>query len=448
MASLPICLDVSNVGTIGTKVEPSTLEVCNRLLQQNHETYHMFFRDTAGHNHIVHSLLTILDLGAGPKELQDRYADGEEIQRPIPKIDQALLERLSDHDVFYKTIGEITQYHTFLAFFKREIDSKGWKDVVQEYVFARTQTADKILSRMYEGAYHPIIHLGLGVEFQQPAIIAEALAQAASHDDSHIGKLFRSAEAEAACAYPIRVKPKSLLTLIHEVRANEAIRTAPKWTDLGYKMRDGIIGRALESMSSLTAQFRIRPNSEEDLERRTAEMINVSAFMSGAAQRQGRPRKIDFFYMHTVTSSIFFTVLTRQSWIRLEDRIRLVEWKARLDLAWYAVSGSAALDADAIATYSSPESDGMGWQDLFRAVCQEPDDGHAAKFIRALKNGEDVCKKWEQEEDETQFPLRGNMWLRLARMCQDTTSAMEIDLKWIFFTGFEQPWSRPDLQAK
>ena len=33
------------------------------------------------------------------------------------------------------------------------------------------------------GFLHPIIHLGFGVEFKQPAIIAEALAEAAVHDN-------------------------------------------------------------------------------------------------------------------------------------------------------------------------------------------------------------------------------------------------------------------------
>ncbi|KAK8050756.1 hypothetical protein PG994_012486 [Apiospora phragmitis] len=172
-------------------------------------------------------------------------------------------------------------------------------------------------------------------------------------------------------------------------------------------------------------------------------MIAVCAFFAGAAQREGRPRKIDFFYMHNVTSSLFFTVLARQDWIPLADRVRAVEWKARLDLAWYAVSGCAPLHAANITAYASPSSDGMGWADLFRAVNQEHDDGHAAKFIRALKNGEEVCRGFAEDED---FPIKGDMWLRLARMCQDTTTGIDVDLKWIFFTGFEQPWGRPDLQ--
>jgi hypothetical protein len=39
-------------------------------------------------------------------------------------------------------------------------------------VFDRSKVAEKMLARLYEGAYHPIIHLGLGIEFQQPGIIA------------------------------------------------------------------------------------------------------------------------------------------------------------------------------------------------------------------------------------------------------------------------------------
>ena len=444
MAASPIRLSPSHVGIIkGADTPPGSLEECNRLLQKNHEEYHMFFRDTAGHNHIVHSLLTILALGANPQELQDRYNDGVPIQRAIPAIDKALLEKLADTETFSNALGQITQYHTFLEFFEREIAAKGWKEVVQEYVFARTAVADTMLARMYEGAFHPIIHLGLGIEFQQASIIAEALAQAAAHDNSNIGTLFRNAENEAAIVYPT-AKPKPMIQLIHDVRANETIRNAPRWSDFGNKMRDGVIGRAGEEMQSLAAQFRIRKD-EKELERRTAEMISTCAYFAGAAQHPGRKRKIDFFYMHNVTSSIFFTVLIRQDWIRLEDRVRLVEWKARLDLAWYAVSGCAALDGDAVSGYSNPESEGMGWVELFGAVSKEHDDGHAAKFIRALKNGEHVASQFGQGEWAPYFPMKGDMWLRLARMCHDTTRNLPTDLKWVPFTGFEQPWKRPDL---
>ncbi|KAK8050755.1 hypothetical protein PG994_012485 [Apiospora phragmitis] len=267
MPTSPIQLDPAHLGMVRTAAEISSesIEECNRLLQKNHEEYHMFFRDVGGHNHIVHSLLTVLALGASPQELQARYDDGTPIQRPIPSIDEDLLEKLSANpeEVLHAHIGEITQYHTFLEFFKRQIARDGMRAAVLRYVFARTPVADEMLARMYEGAYHPIIHLGLGLEFVQPALVAEALAQAAAHDDSHIGKLFRSAEAEAASAYPPRAgsgkkRPfKSMMALLGEVRDSDAVRSAPQWSDFGAKMRNGIVGRALEPMSTIASQFRI-----------------------------------------------------------------------------------------------------------------------------------------------------------------------------------------------
>lgn len=174
-------------------------------------------------------------------------------------------------------------------------------------------------------------------------------------------------------------------------------------------MQDGIVGRTGKAMASLASQFRIQ-NDEQDLKRRTAEIISTCVYFAGAAQdksKSNRKAKIDFFYMHYVTSSIFLTVFNRQDWIKLEDRVRLVEWKARLDLAWYAVSGCAVLDGNAISDYASPESDGMGWAKLFDAVIKEHDDGHTAKFIRALKNGQNSARKFEQGDSRPISQRRG-----------------------------------------
>jgi hypothetical protein len=440
-AASQIHLSPEYVGILrDVNIPAGSLEEANRLLQKNHETYHMFFRDKAGHNHIAHSILTCLSLGASPSELQRAYDDGVPIQRPIPEVDYQLVQELSNEAKFYDTIGEITQYTTFLVFFQQQIDKKGWKEVVTEYCFSRSRVAEVMLARLYEGAYHPMIHLGLGIEFNQPSIIAEALAQAAAHDSSNIGTFFLNSEQEAAIAYPPQ-RPKSLVTLLHEVRANDAIRTAPRWEDFGNKMRDGVLQRAGQEMTSLASQFRIKP---EELERRTAEMISCCAYMAGAAQRPGRKRKIDFFYMHAVTSSIFFTVLIRQDWISIEDRVRLVEWKGRLDLAWYAVSGCAELHIEDVIDYKDPASTNMDWSALYRAVNLEHDDGHVAKFIRALKNGEEVCRLFEQQWGEM-FPIKEDIWLKLARMALDTTKDWPTDLKWVVFTGFDQGWKRPDL---
>ncbi|KAI2794167.1 Oxidoreductase [Penicillium oxalicum] len=417
-----IGLSDEHVGILGdAAVDSASILEANRLLQKNHDEWHMFFRDRAGHNHIAHSILTCLALGARPEEIQRAYDDGVGIQRPIPEVDSATVERLADEAFFYEALGTITQYHSFLVFFQQQMDTHGWQVVVNKYVFSRSRIAEQMLARLYEGAYHPIIHLGLGIEFQQPSIIAEALAQAAAHDDSHISQLFEACEAQAAIAYPPQ-HPKPLIQLLREARANETIRTAPRWEDFGNKMRDGVVGRANLEMAFIGSQFIIKPE-ELELQRRTAEMISVCAYMAGASQRPGRKRKIDFFYMHTLTSSIFFSVLIRQDWIKLEDRVRLVEWKGRLDLAWYVVSGSAELYEDAIRDYHDDFSANMGWNELYAAVNKEHDDGHVAKMIRALKNGQEAARPFELEFPDA-FPTKGDMWLKIARMALDTTKRL------------------------
>jgi hypothetical protein len=436
-----VLLNPDHVGINGdADVSTQSIEEAKQQLQKNHDTYHMFFRDKAGHNHIAHSLLTQLALGATPEDLQRAYDDGTDIQRPIPKVNEKLVEELTDDEKLYEKLETITEYTTFLEFFQQQIDKDGYKDVVNKYLFSRTKLAETLLARMYEGAYHPIIHLGLGIEFDSPTIVAEALAQAAAHDDSNISQLFINCEEAAAIAYPPK-NPKPLIQLINETRDSDTIRNAPKWEDFGNKMKNGIIGRALTEMTSIACQFRIKP---DDLQRRTAEMISTCAFFAGASQQPGRKCKIDFFYMHNVTSSIFFSVFIKQDWISMEDRTRLVEWKGRLDLAWYAVSGCAELHKDAVENYQGDFGADMGWKDLYATINKEHDDGHVAKFVRALKNGEQASKPFEQDFSDF-FPTKGDMWLKTARMALDTTKDLPTDLKWVPFTGFKQAWDRPDL---
>jgi len=75
------------------------------------------------------------------------------------------------------------------------------------------------------GFLHPLIHLGFGIEFKQPAIIAEALAQAAVHDDWITPYLFNTEKASTEQTI------KTLLELLDEIRASPELSTAAHWSD-------------------------------------------------------------------------------------------------------------------------------------------------------------------------------------------------------------------------
>lgn len=151
----------------------------------------------------------------------------------------------------FKTyLGSDKYYHDFLVFFKEEIDQKGWQEVLNEYIFKGDERADDMLVRMFGGILHPIIHLGFGIEFEQPTIIAEALAQAAVHDNWEASHLIESEKAAKAHS-PDRRSDTTIVQLLGEIYADT------KWVSGG--------------RPKYASQVHV---TEDNLEEKTAEMIN------------------------------------------------------------------------------------------------------------------------------------------------------------------------------
>nr|POF02472.1 questin oxidase [Quercus suber] len=415
---------------------PGCIDILNELLQKNHVDFGMFWRPTAGHNHTVHSMLSVFALGGGPKQLKRAYDDDDLHQEPMPPVDFEVVDKLGDTKTFLVKMRQLDQYGNFLIFFEREIEVKGWTAVVNEYCFDHGELSQAMLAQLFEGAYHPIIHLGFGIEFDQPCIVAEGLAHAATHDPADIETFFVRSEQIARSG---SVRSRSLVELYSQVRENKKIQTAAKMQQGPVRVRDGVMACALEEIATVAAQFQVTP---EDLELRTVEMVSCAAHSAGSAQRSGKASKIDFFLMHDVTSSLFITLLVRQPWITVENKIRLVEWKGRMDLVWYAASSAPALDSQFVAQYEPTLSKGMDWRSLFQAVNDVHDDGHVSKFVRALRSGEEVAKSFEDETGTAMLPVHGDMWFKLAQMAYDSTFGLPDISKWIMGAGFDPLWAR------
>jgi hypothetical protein len=265
-------------------------EKTSELLQVNHEKHHIFFNNSGFHvrrrylrykynihnltrrqNHIAHHLLTLFALNASPAEIQKGYDDNVSYQRPPEPLKESIVEDMHQPDRFKTYLGKEKYYHDFLVFFRKEIEAKSWQNVLNEYLFANDERSNDMLARLYAGFLHPIIHLGFGIEFQQPAIIAEALAQTAVHD-SWMEPLFLGCE-KAAEANRGRDGPKkTIVQLLEEAKNNEKLRNAPRFED-GNKIRDGIMKRAPEEMIRIASQYTVE---EDELEEKTAEMINAA----------------------------------------------------------------------------------------------------------------------------------------------------------------------------
>ena len=210
-------------------------------------------------------------------------------------VESSVLKELHDPAKFMSHLGPEKYYNDFLQFFKGEMDGSGWQNVLQKYLFAGDERADSMLVRMYAGFLHPIIHLGFGVEYHQPAIVSEALAQAACHD-TWIGKLLLPAEQAAKDRSTQQPQSKSIVQLLDEIHDDKELKAAPRWSD-GNKVRDGIIARAGQRMISYAAQFRVKP---EELEEKTAEMTNAVCYYTAGAQNPPHRVMYDFYYMYVL----------------------------------------------------------------------------------------------------------------------------------------------------
>ena len=124
----------------------------SEILQENHERHHCFWSPSGFHNHIAHQVLTLYALKATPHQLQAQYDVRK--KRSIAPPDPDVVEGLHDPGVFYEHLGDESQYGNFLAFFELEIAQSSWQEVMQKYLFARTELAEALLVRMFAGFLH------------------------------------------------------------------------------------------------------------------------------------------------------------------------------------------------------------------------------------------------------------------------------------------------------
>lgn len=197
-------------------------------------------------------------------------------------------------------LGKEEHYPDFLAFFQREIDAKGWEAVLSTYLWQGTASADDLLVRLFGGLLHPLIQLMYGVEWKQPAIVAEGLAQACVHRPD-FKDFFLAAERNANEAYPSpATKMPRIVALYQEARDDPKLSTAVEHVaDMGGpRFADSVLKRAKDEMLRVVSKVKVWP---EEVDERTAEMFDADVYMAASAALQGpklgKHPKFDFFLM-------------------------------------------------------------------------------------------------------------------------------------------------------
>lgn len=114
-----------------------------------------------------------------------------------------------------------------------------------------------------------MIHLGFAIEFQQPALIAESLAQASTHSNWALQYLL-AAEREAGERDYDHVR--GIAQLIDDLHDDPEVARVTHWEDPN-KIRDGVLARAGNKMTAHAANW---ANAGRSLDYTTAELINAA----------------------------------------------------------------------------------------------------------------------------------------------------------------------------
>ncbi|KAB8203765.1 hypothetical protein BDV34DRAFT_236260 [Aspergillus parasiticus] len=414
--------DTSGFTHVGN-LERRSADRASDLVMNNHSKFHTFHDEIVGfHNHISHHVLTLWALGATPDEMQAAYDFNKPFQLLTYYNDPSVNIKLRDPEFFRQGLGNFELYGDYVRFFQAEVAAKGTQTVLHDYLFKRDTLTEDLLARLFSGFLHPLINLGFALEFQQPFLAAECLASTCMHPP-YPAEFLTATEQHVEC----NGRPRSLpiLSIVEGMRLDPVVATAVGPEDGNNRIADALLKRALKELIPHLSYFQVEP-TEHDLARKTAEILQASAYICGAAQHPRKVEALDFVMLHSLTAAVFFPTIIKQEWISIETRARLLEWKGRSDLITYAALGCPKLYPDRITGYQ-PKQAATGWSDVVQRARVYQDDGHACKVIRALMCAENVCQPFEGEEG---FPLKKADFLTVAHMTMDSVERMS-DPNWV-----------------
>jgi hypothetical protein len=417
---------------------------------------------------VVYYVLSLWALGASPKQIIRHAKRNISYTLLPPKFaDEETVASLSDLENLRKTLGQEEYYQDLIIFFEREIERLGFDEVLDKYLLGDNGLARSVYPRLYHGYVHSIMHVGLGLEFDQPSILAEGLAEAVVHNEPWYTEYHETCRAVAASTPPER-----RLTLLDAYKAclqDPVITNCMDWglaqqytppeIDLSLlddfagpteePWRDRAWGRAGKNIAAISGQWYVRP--DEDLERAAAEVVNTSIYVTCAAMRPPHELRVDFFLMHVANASYWLQGFLQRGSVSRAKKAQIIEDTGRLLTFMAAGVGMPPLHPEVLEGHVMKENGdkGMDWDGVFERVCHHADDGHMIKFIRALANGEKVSRPFEGQDG---FPMRQELFLKAANAVLDNASPKpmsflrHIDI--IRMVGFPQSWEEVPIQAK
>jgi len=408
-----LSLDLSNLtNPVNETTNIHIREVLHRLLEGNHKNHDIFFDKAGRHNHAVHHLLAAYSLGASADRLKEIYEEHLVYQRPKPPHKVTISQ-----DNWTQYLGENDMWTDYLTFFDKIVALEGISKAIETYALHPS-----MFPRLFAGAFHPLIHLGYGVEFQIPIIVSEGLAQMAVHSnmlESVFNEDYWSSQGNG----------KNRLSEIIDMACHDG-----RFNNVVLYDDDMKFQKLVEKRAAVLREYAKKwdlPDTVEGLNQGMRELFETCVLGFGAtAQRPDKPAiLLDFFLMHGLTSAHF--VKTLISYFPLKYSLQLLRMHFATVLGYYISRGRPNLYPELLYNYTPIEFSEISedpWQDVISRVIHVKNEVHVVKVVRALYVAE---QKWGKGEH--------NMFLKTAQLTVDGHEKYG----WCFDgIGWDQTWNK------
>ncbi|KAF9988447.1 hypothetical protein BGZ75_009394 [Mortierella antarctica] len=354
------------------------------VLEENHRKYHCFFNERGFHNHLAHAVLANYSLGASPSRLRAIYEREAADQRPMGPP----LKSFTASD-WKSELGKQDYYPSYLEFFRSEVQRLGRVDATVHYAFD-----PDVIARTFSGAFHPLIHIGYGLDFEIDATIAEGLAMMAVTSPMMAPFVVNPAGAVDKVTSKVAAQlsmskssdPKTVVEILKAIREDRELDGLTTYSAPNKTVEIVKHGKVATKIQHYLSGWDIEETSQ-DIDAKTKELYKACVLAVGGTGLRNGKVKQDFFLMHALTSILFVHKLAHV----LPPAYAVSCLKSHLGaaLAYYISRGRPAIDVAALVNYKGkqPLDPTNPWLSVLKRAV-DIDEVHVTKVVRSCALGD------------------------------------------------------------
>ena len=247
-----------------------------------------------------------------------------------------------------------------VEFFKKQISLLGIQKCVDKYL-------PRLIPGLYIAAFHALIQVGYGVEYELPTVLAEGLAYTCCKYRTAGELIDRLSQIKSHDTY------LSLLSIFSELKEMNIV--LPKKSKFDFDFEDLLVKHE-EELKSLLMKW--EQCAEESQQTECLNKLTKMAILVFFGSYQNN--SLDFFFLHVLTGVHAVRVLLPR--VPVPERSRILRIFLVAFLGTYCHQGQPEFNEEVIYKYGGP-SKAIDWKRILKQTLEFP-EGHVIKVIHSL----------------------------------------------------------------